>query len=177
MGISLIKSPLFRGVPLQTIEVINRDNDVLPSTPPSTADGLVIVASPGLVTTESGGKASFSIKLARQPTDLVSIKLLSSNTNEGAISPANLTFDATNWNNLQTAVITGVDDTNQDGDIAYKILISAPITTDPSFATTPPHEVSVINRDNEEKVVTGAFSPLFLFFMYGVALVLRRQRR
>ena len=167
----------FRILQAQMFDVINRDNDIATGTQPGTTDGIIITANQGLVTTESGAQATFTIKLARQPTAQVSIKLRSSNLNEGMVSSSSLTFNTTNWNDPQTVFITGVDDNNRDGDVAYKVLIGAPSSMDPSFASTPPHEIQVVNRDNEEKVATGAFGPLFIFLLYAIGMVLRHRLR
>ena len=52
-----------------------------------------IVVSPtaGLVTTEQGGKATFTIVLGRRPTDNVAVALSSSNPAEGMVSPTSVT--------------------------------------------------------------------------------------
>ena len=52
----------------------------------------------GLVTTEGGGTASFTVVLNTQPTASVAIGLSSSDTTEGTVSPTTLTFTTANWN-------------------------------------------------------------------------------
>ena len=167
----------FRTLKIQTVEVINRDNDIPVVEQPGAGDGLVITAGNNLATTESGGKVTFTIQLARRPNASVSVSLRSSNSKEGVIKPANLTFDAANWDIAQTVTVTGVDDTATDGAVAYQVLISAPRSDDASFASTPAHEVSLVNQDNEEKVATGAFSPLFLFALYAIRVATQRARQ
>ena len=44
------------------------------------------------MTTEGGGTASFTVVLNTQPTASVTIALSSSDTTEGTVSPASLTF-------------------------------------------------------------------------------------
>ena len=53
--------------------------------------------------------------LTTQPTADVTIALSSSDTTEGTVSPASLTFTTANWNVAQTVTVTGVDDALVDG--------------------------------------------------------------
>ena len=94
----------------------------------------------GLVTTESGGTATFTVRLATVPTAVVTVALTSSNTAEGTVSPTSLTFqpNATALN-PQTVTVTGVDDGIVDGNVAYFIITQpgqAPIRR--STARSPP---------------------------------------
>ena len=52
----------------------------------------------GLVTTEAGGTATFTVVLASQPSAGVTIGLASSDPTEGAAAPATVTFTSANWN-------------------------------------------------------------------------------
>ena len=54
--------------------------------------------------------------LNTQPTADVTIALSSSDTTEGTVLPASLTFTTANWNVAQTVTVTGVDDALDDGD-------------------------------------------------------------
>jgi len=80
--------------------------------------GVTVTPTSGLVTTEAGGMATFTIKLNSQPTANVIIGLNSSDTTEGTVSPASVTFTAPNWNTAQTVTGTGVDDSIVDGNVA-----------------------------------------------------------
>src|SRR5262249_57462473 len=71
------------------VSVTNLNNDTV---------GFTFSATSGLVTTEAGGTATFTIKLNSQPTGTVTIPLSSNNTAEGTLSPASLTFSASNLN-------------------------------------------------------------------------------
>src|SRR5262245_52088229 len=75
----------------------------------------------GLVTSEAGRTAQFTIVLKSKPTANVVIPLRSSNTNEGTINRGSVTFSKDNWNAPQTVTVTGVDDTAIDGNKAYSI--------------------------------------------------------
>ncbi|SVB99016.1 uncharacterized protein METZ01_LOCUS251870, partial [marine metagenome] len=57
-------------------------------------------------------------------TDAV-VNLASSDTGEGTVSPATLTFTENNWNTVQTVTLTGVDDNDSDRNQAFRISLSA----------------------------------------------------
>ncbi len=122
------------------VTVTNTDNDVV---------GIQVTPTGGLVTTESGGTATFAVRLASQPTQDVVIGLSSSDTTEGTVSPASLTFTTANWNVDQTVTVTGVDDLGADGNIVYTIVTAAALSTDPSYAGQNAADVSVTNLDND----------------------------
>ncbi|MBQ8035755.1 MAG: hypothetical protein IJ268_02065, partial [Proteobacteria bacterium] len=44
---------------------------------------------------------------------------------EISVAPATMTFDADNWNSLQTITVTGVDDVVVDGDIVSEVMLKA----------------------------------------------------
>src|SRR5437764_672366 len=103
------------------VSATNTGNDVA---------GITVAPVAGLVTTEAGGTATFTIVLTSQPTADVTIGLSSSDPTEGRVSPAGFTFTTANWNVPQTATVTGIDDAVQDGDIAYTIATAAAASTD-----------------------------------------------
>ncbi|ABS27125.1 Calx-beta domain-containing protein [Anaeromyxobacter sp. Fw109-5] len=121
----------------------NTDNDVA---------GLIASPSTGLVTTEAGGTASFQLTLASQPSADVVVALSSSDTTEGTVAPATVTFTAGNWNSAQTVTVTGVDDAVVDGAIAYAVNLSA-TSTDPGYGGRI-GSVSATNNDNDAAGIT-----------------------
>src|SRR5207253_3550277 len=122
------------------VAVVNTDNDNA---------GFLIAPTSGLVTTEAGGTASFTVALTSKPTASVVIAMTSSNTGEGAVAPASLTFTPQNWNVPQSVVVTGVDDQAVDGDVAYSIVTGAAVSSDVKYGGLNPPDVSVINQDND----------------------------
>ncbi|MBW4648779.1 MAG: DUF4347 domain-containing protein [Kastovskya adunca ATA6-11-RM4] len=100
-------------------------------------------------TTEAGGTASFSVVLASQPTANVTVGLSSSDTTEGKVSTPSLTFTAANWNQAQTVTVTGVDDAEVDGNIAYKIITAAAVSADLNYNGLNADDVAVTNIDND----------------------------
>ena len=71
--------------------------------------------------------------LNTQPTADVTIALSSSDTTEGTVGPASLTFTTANWNVAQTVTVTGVDDAVVDGAVGYTIVTAAAVSTDPNY--------------------------------------------
>ena len=117
-----------------------------------------IVSTPnsGLVTTEAGGIATFTVVLDTAPTADVTVPLQSSDTTEGTVSPAQLVFTSANWNVPQTVTVTGVDDTDKDGNQSYTVRLNSVASTDTLYGGAGvgdpplnPPDVSVRNTDNE----------------------------
>ena len=123
------------------MSVTNTDNE-----PPA---GITVSPVSGLVTTEAGGTATFTVVLITQPTASVTIGLSSSDTTEGTVSPASLTFTTVNWNSSQTVTITGVDDALADGNQLYSIVTGSATSTDAGYNALNPANVSVTNTDDE----------------------------
>ncbi|MGK5094255.1 M6 family metalloprotease domain-containing protein, partial [Deltaproteobacteria bacterium TL4] len=100
-------------------------------------------------TTETGGTATFTVKLSSQPFANVTIALRSSDSTEGSVSPSSLTFTPNSWNINQTVTVTGVDDRVVDGNQSYSIVLEAASSLDIHYNNLNPNDVSVINTDND----------------------------
>jgi len=100
-------------------------------------------------TTEQGGQATFTISLDIQPQDNVTIALSSSDTQEGTVSPASLTFTPANWDSAQTVTVTGIDDCIDDGDTIFTIITDQAASSDQSYNGLDPQDVSVTNNDDD----------------------------
>ncbi len=109
--------------------------------------GFSVTPSAGLVTTEAGGAATFTVVLTAAPTADVTIALSSSNTLEGTVSPASLTFTAAGWAVPQTVTVTGVPDSIVDPNVAYTIVTAAAASADANYSGLNPDDVSVTNTN------------------------------
>lgn len=67
---------------------------------------------------------TFTISLKSNITSDVVISIVSSNTDEGTVSPTTITFSNNNWNTPQTITLTGISDGVVDGNQSYNIIIS-----------------------------------------------------
>ncbi len=117
--------------------------------------GVTVSPSSGLVTTESGASATFTVVLDAPlsvPTDTLTINVTSLNSAEGTVTPSQLSFDINNWNVPQTVTVTGVNDSLSDGNIPYMIDLAAVVSTDSDYAGIDPVNVSVTNEDNDVAV-------------------------
>lgn len=131
----------YNGFNASDVTLANTDDDLV---------GVTITPSTRLVTSESGAKATFTVKLNSQPTANVTISLSSSNTAEGTVSPALLTFTAANFATAQIVTVTGKeDDGTIDGNIAYSIITSATQSSDPKYNGLAVADPQVVNNDND----------------------------
>jgi len=116
----------------------------VPSSP-----GILVNPTSGLVTTEAGGIGQFTVVLAKQPSANVTVGLSSSDPTEGTVSPTSLTFTPGNWDQAQTVTVTGVDDSDIDGDVAYTIVTAPAASTDADYNGLDADDVSATNTDDD----------------------------
>src|SRR5207248_3348964 len=135
----------YNGLNPADVAVVNTDDD---------SAGITVTPTSGLVTTEAGGTDTFTVVLNSQPTAGVTIALSSSNTAEGTVAPASISFTTLNWNIAQTITVSGVDDFVDDGNTAYSIVTAAATSSDSNYSGMNPSNVSVTNTDNDTAGVT-----------------------
>ncbi len=135
----------YNGINPTDVSVTNGDND---------APGVTVTPSGGLSTTEAGGTASFDVVLNTMPTNDVTITIVSTNTAEGTVSTALLTFTNLNGTTPQTVTITGIDDQVDDGDIAYTITTGNTSSTQPAYNNLTVNDVSVTNLNDDIAGIT-----------------------
>lgn len=99
----------------------------------------------GLVTTEAGGTAAFTVVLASAPADDVTINLRSSNPALGTVDLATLTFTPDNALVPQTVTITGQDDGVADGNHTYAIITDPAVSADPAYNGRNGNDVGVLS--------------------------------
>jgi hypothetical protein len=135
------------------VNVVNVDDD---------GPGIVIVKSTDpMMTTESGGTATFTLRLSTPPKGEVAIGLTTSNGAEGEINPAIMTFTPANWSSPQTATLTGKEDGLADGSQPYRAIIAAASSSDADYQGLDADDIPVMNFDDETpSVVVSAASPL-----------------
>ena len=108
----------------------------------------------GLVTTETGGTATFTIVLGSAPCDNVTIPVHSSDTTEGTVSPASVTFAPSNWSVPQTVTVTGQDRHIAGGQAAYTVITDPATSNDIHYNGIDPSDVSVTNLHDDTAGVT-----------------------
>ncbi|MEG4224344.1 FG-GAP-like repeat-containing protein, partial [Microcoleus sp. Pol12A6] len=118
---------------------------------------IVVGPTNGLITTEAGDTANFSVVLTQQPIADVVIPVSSDNTAEGTVSVSTLKFTPDNWDIAQTVTIKGINDNQSDGDRPYKIILGQAISNEsadsgnpfptPGYSGFDPEDVSVTNLE------------------------------
>ncbi|MGJ5633573.1 DUF4347 domain-containing protein [Nostoc sp. CALU 1950] len=125
--------------------------------------GVTISPTTGLVTTEAGGTANFSIQLDSQPTADVTFNLSSSKVSEGTVSVSSVTFTAANWNTPQIITVTGVDDGIADDNTTYQIITAKAVSSDAKYNNIiNPDDIDVVNIKNGNQInsiITGTSKP------------------
>jgi hypothetical protein len=116
--------------------------------------GFLLMPPDGLVTTESGGEATFTLALTHAPTADVTIPLSSDKPSEGTVSPASLTFTSVNWMAPQVVTVTGVNDDAADGPQKFHVVTGAASSADQGYDKLDPDDETVTNQDNDSAGVT-----------------------
>jgi parallel beta-helix repeat protein len=111
--------------------------------------GITVSQVSGLVTTEVGGTATFSIVLDAPPIADVTINLSLSDITEGSLSVTSVTFTSSNWMTPQTVTVTGLNDTLADGNIAYSVITSSAVSADSSYNGRAVTDVALTNTDDD----------------------------
>ena len=119
-------------------------------------------ATSRLVTTESGGTATFAVELDSEPTGNVVLGVASSDTDEGTAAPSALTFTPSDWDEAQTVTLTGTDDSPPAADgsrnYAATLTVNQADTRDSTYDGLSALTVYARNRDNEFGLDVGAVS-------------------
>ncbi|HYI08637.1 MAG TPA: FG-GAP-like repeat-containing protein, partial [Thermoanaerobaculia bacterium] len=124
--------------------------------------GVTVTPTSGLVTTEAGGTATFTVVLDTRPVADVSIEVSSSDTSEGRVSSDGvtqqdsvaLTFTTSNWSTPQTVTVHGRNDSLDDGDVAYTLATGAAASTDALYSGFDADDVAAANSDDDTASVT-----------------------
>jgi len=130
----------YNGLNASDVLVTNIDDDTV---------GITVIHAIDLDVTEAGGTATFTVVLNTQPIADVSIGLSSSDTSEGTVSPASLTFTTSNWSMAQSVTVTGVDDDVDDDDIAFSIITEPAVSADSNYIDLNASDVAVTNLDDD----------------------------
>jgi hypothetical protein len=107
---------------------------------PAPSPGFTVTPTQGLLTSGSGGTASFSVALHAPPAAVVTLDVTSSDAAKGIAAPGMLIFDANDWYVPQTVTVTG--QTGASGG-SYSIVLSPATSADPGYQGLNPEDVSV----------------------------------
>lgn len=117
---------------------------------------IVANAGSGLTTTESGGKASFTVVLKWKPSANVDVGVSSTNTSDGKLDKSSLRFTPLNWSVPQKVTVTGADaengpETSPDGDATYAIHLGPATSTDVLYNGVTIPDLAAKNKDDDYK--------------------------
>ena len=73
----------------------------------------------------------------------------SSDISEGRISQTALSFTNANWNVPRRVTVTGLNDFDDDGDVAYRIVFGAAVSAVPKYAGRKPADLALVNIDDD----------------------------
>ena len=132
-----------------------------------------VAVTPGTTTTtEAGGTGGFSVVLAEAPTADVTIPISSSDTTEGRLSSVSLTFTTGNWNVAQVVTVTGMDDSQPDGDVGFTVATGDPTSADPGYnALTATDVADVVFTNTDDERMQSNLLALYTFEENGGATV------
>ncbi len=105
------------------------------------------------IVTEMGSTDTYTVELATEPTNEVTIAVVSGNTAVAAVSSPSLTFTTANWNVAQTVTVTGVND-DIDFESDPELAVSHTGTSTDSNYEGLSRDVAVTVTDNDTADVT-----------------------
>lgn len=135
----------YSGVADVVVSAMNTDDETA---------SVVVTPATGLVTTEGGATATFTVVLTAAPGADVTVGFTSDDTTEGTVAPARITFTAATWSVPRTVTVRGVNDAIADGPVDFHIVTSAATSTNPLYNALAVADVSVTNNDNDIAGVT-----------------------
>jgi hypothetical protein len=114
--------------------------------------GITGIAVSSLLVSESDpvtlNSCSFEIRLSSQPSSPVTVNVSSTDTGEGTVSPAFLTFTSANWDVTQTLKVSGVDDPAADWNQVFFIdITTSSADTDYDGLVIPSVEFTCVDDD------------------------------
>lgn len=128
----------YQSVALGDLVLKNTDNDF----------GNFTVSAISGNTTEASGTATFSISMDQAPSEDITVYLESNDLTEGTVNPTSIVFSSSDWTE-KIITLTGVDDNELDGDISYRINLSAELSDNSKFPGGIDDYVVLVNEDNE----------------------------
>jgi len=141
----------------QVIPVTNVDND---------KPKLLLDNQMGLVTSEDGDTASFTVALSQEPAGEVKLNFTSGNAQEGLLltslsdGPApsvSIEFNKENWRRFQAVTIVGQNDNIQDGNQVFNVEVSTQKTRSIEGLDTL-ESILITNIDNTSLPCVGQYS-------------------
>ena len=117
------------------------DEDTVASSP------LTVVVSPATLTITEGTAASYSIKLAAEPIQPITITVTPPVGQELSVNPASITFNKSNWSELQYVTITAGQDEDNADDIA--VIVHSVMSAEPTYRDITVASFTAVVQDDD----------------------------
>ena len=126
---------------LPALTVTNADNDTA---------GFTVIGGP-INSVENGSVKTFTVKPNTQPLPgaNITVSIASSDTTEGSVSPASLSWSDVDWTTAKTITVTPLDDLVVDGNVVYNIELNPASSTETAYQSVAVQTVSVTNSDDD----------------------------
>jgi len=121
---------------------------------PGATPGMSAAPARTAVTTEDGGTATVDIVLDVPPSSPVTLRVVSTRTEEATVAPETLTFLPENWSVPQTLKVFGQDDALADGAAEFAIVLTVEAGSDEAFLSAPELRIPGVNSDDESAGIT-----------------------
>ncbi|MCP4298708.1 MAG: porin family protein [Proteobacteria bacterium] len=110
----------------------------------------ILITSRGNVVDEKGKSVKIKLRLATRPIGDVTVFVRSEDQSEGLVTPGEARFDAKNWEKEQTLVVTGKDDSVDDGQQEFILRVWADSPSDGNYKKLPPKFLSFKNQNDDK---------------------------
>jgi CCR4-NOT transcriptional regulation complex NOT5 subunit len=135
----------YNGLNPQDLGFVNVDNDS------STSFGFIISAPTNNASVQESGTTSseFTVKLASEPSATVTIDYYSTDTTEGVVVGSQFNFDSSTWNTVQTVTVTAVNESDNDSDQYFQVILLPAISSDNNYNGLDPQDLGFVNKDDD----------------------------
>ena len=137
----------YQGMNPQDVALTNTDDE-------SEIPGFIVTPPDNATTTESGTNSRFTIKLVAKPTANVLIPVYVSDSSEalliGSVDNLTLPFSTDNYSTAQTVLVTGVNDSDNDSDQYYQVILLPTTSSDSRYNGLDPQDLGFVNEDDDD---------------------------
>lgn len=123
---------------------------------------LAVTPVTGLTTDEGGASDIITVSLRKAPLEEVTLAVVAQHPAEALVDQSELLFTPETWDQPQELIVSGIDDSANDGDQTFEIVIGPGASDDSVFENSDMVVVSGINADNDgESTVDEIFADGF----------------
>lgn len=120
---------------------------------PQLTPGIRVAPASGLVTTATGGAATFEVALEAPPTSMVAINLAPNDFTKGKVTPASLTFGPQDWHAPKKVTVTGQPGAGYG---PYQVVLGMALSSDLRYRGIVPQPVAVLSLPARAAMISPA---------------------